>query len=452
MKRIIPRCLSLILAILHWAALSGQGVELRYQTQTNLAPLKGLEIEYNRNNTFEWRYLSLRKVMTGPNEFDWSYLESSLEKTGSQGRHQIIRPVLDLYSPQHYLPTYLTNRPGATHLIEIPQTFFGYPKGGIVPVYSHADTRAAITNFITAFAAKYDGDPRIGFIEVGLLGTWGEWWNINMSTWPQTIVPPDLANEVLGLYQSQFKQTKILARWPDKEFGNYSFGYHDDWFAFWKKPDTFYNRLTNSNPSAISRWKTEPIGARLHPEFSNYERGPLYTQEETSIERFVQLIQRQHVSWIRLPYPDSLKNIQKYRPPYYSALTNLIIAAQKTGYELHCQRAGWALKGSTLHASVTITNTGVAPFYYPWKIEIGLIQDEKLTKAWPTSWNITRVIPSEGAVKYDITINDFPISLADGKLVLRIVNPLPNGFPLRFANETQDKDLNGWLTLGKVTD
>lgn len=449
MTHIIPRYLILLLVTLS-LGISGQGSELKYQTQTNAAPLKGLQIDYEKDNTFTWRYLSLRNVMTGPNEFDWSSFETSLERTSAKGSHQIIRPVLDLYSSQHQLPLYLTNHPGATYLIENSQTFFGYPKGGIVPVYSNANMRAAITNFITAFAAKYDGDPRIGFIEVGLLGTWGEWWNINMSRWPQTLVPPELAREVLDLYQSQFKQTKILARWPDKEFGHYSFGYHDDWFASWKRPDTFYKRLTNSGPTAVSRWETEPVGARLHPEFCDYDRGPLYTKEEISAERFVQLIQRQHVSWIRLPYPDSLKIIQQLRPPYYAALTNLIIAAQKTGYELYCPRTDWHMSGKSLNLSVTLTNTGVAPFYYPWKMELGLVQRGKLQKTWSTSWDIRRVIPGEGSVKYDITIDDFPLPPKDGKLALRIVNPLPNGFPLRFANKTQDADLDGWLTLGEI--
>ena len=33
---------------------------------------------------------------------------------------------------------------------------------------------------------------------------------------------------------------------------------------------------------------------------------------------------------------------------------------------------------------------------------------------------------------------------------MRLVNPLPNGKPLRFANAEQDRDLPGWLTLGTI--
>jgi len=36
------------------------------------------------------------------------------------------------------------------------------------------------------------------------------------------------------------------------------------------------------------------------------------------------------------------------------------------------------------------------------------------------------------------------------RLALRVPNPLPKGRPLRFANTSQDADLDGWLTLGEV--
>jgi hypothetical protein len=35
--------------------------------------------------------------------------------------------------------------------------------------------------------------------------------------------------------------------------------------------------------------------------------------------------------------------------------------------------------------------------------------------------------------------------------VLHVINPLAGGIPLRFANATQDADLDGWLTLGTFT-
>jgi hypothetical protein len=36
------------------------------------------------------------------------------------------------------------------------------------------------------------------------------------------------------------------------------------------------------------------------------------------------------------------------------------------------------------------------------------------------------------------------------ELLLRVQNPLTNVVPFRFANDTQDTDVSGWLTLGQV--
>jgi len=101
---------------------------------------------------------------------------------------------------------------------------------------------------------------------------------------------------------------------------------------------------------------------------------------------------------------------------------------------------------------VTVTNTAVAPFYYPWQVEVGLWHDQKLQKTWPVDWDITRIIPGDGAITYTATLDEFPRRLKNARLLLHVVNPLKSGFPLRFDNTTQDQDFEGWLTLGNIED
>lgn len=43
------------------------------------------------------------------------------------------------------------------------------------PDYEDKNLRRSIKSLVAALGKKYDGDPRIGFITAGLLGTWGEW-------------------------------------------------------------------------------------------------------------------------------------------------------------------------------------------------------------------------------------------------------------------------------------
>lgn len=420
------------------------GASLQYTPQTNTVPLKGLERCAQGKTSITWEYLYLRHVMTGPNEFNWEHLESRLNRASATGKQMIIRPVMDVWSTYPVLPGYLTNISGATFKVDDKGYYIGYPKGGIVPVYTNSETRSAITSFIRAFGERYDGDPRLGFVEVGLIGTWGEWWNINVRSWPETSVPVELKREVLKSYQTYFKKTKVLMRWPDKDLAEIDFGYHDDWFAFWKTPDSLHKKQTTAGLETLFRWQSNPIGARLHPDFDTPERVEQLPPQLVTQDYLLRLIQRDHISWVRTR--DDRRNTP------LNLLLDLEDLAPKMGYELYVSEANWKreTRPQQLHLSVTVTNTAVAPFYYPWQVEVGLWHDEKLQQTWPVDWNITRIIPGEGAITYTATLDNFPRRLKNARLLLHVVNPLKSGSPLRFANTTQDQDFNGWLTLGNI--
>jgi hypothetical protein len=92
----------------------------------------------------------------------------------------------------------------------------------------------------------------------------------------------------------------------------------------------------------------------------------------------------------------------------------------------------------------------VAPFYYDWPIELGLLNSSNtLVSAWKTDWKLSRIVPNETPTRWSFQAD--LTTLAPGRyfLVLRVVNPLPSGLPLRFANQSQDQHLPGWLTLGE---
>jgi hypothetical protein len=99
--------------------------------------------------------------------------------------------------------------------------------------------------------------------------------------------------------------------------------------------------------------------------------------------------------------------------------------------------------------AVTITNMGVAPFYYDWPVELAAATTHgRLLKTWRTPWQITGILPGEPAKEQSWQLSDLPDD--PFVLLLRVVNPLPNGKPLRFANVTQDETLAGWLTLTTI--
>jgi hypothetical protein len=59
-------------------------------------------------------------------------------------------------------------------------------------------------------------------------------------------------------------------------------------------------------------------------------------------------------------------------------------------------------------------------------------------------------VPGEPAAVWRFQTDVRGLSAGACHLLIRVPNPLPNGSPLRFANQTQNQHRPGWLTLGKI--
>ena len=122
-------------------------------------------------HSVEFRYLPLRALMTGENEFDWSPVEDALSQ--SQARHcqSTLRVFLEYPGEPIAIPQFLID--GGLKVKR-----WKSDDGQIhTPDYEDEKLRAALRQFITAYGERYDGDPRIAWLTVGMLGLWGEWHN-----------------------------------------------------------------------------------------------------------------------------------------------------------------------------------------------------------------------------------------------------------------------------------
>lgn len=380
---------------------------------------------------FRWDLL-----MKGMDDFDWSLLDKDLTRVSSHGRHALVRIYADYPNQPIRLPQFLLDAGIRRHQFLSNREYNSDVKWNWSPDYEDPLLRSALTNFITAFGAKYDGDPRIGFIEAGLVGTWGEWfvWGGNKE-WQPSLEAQQL---VMDAYEHAFKRTKVLLRWPTEHSLPRKFGYHDDWFG--SRLGNYRNEYQKLGITAPEQWKKHVMGGRVHP---NFDRclwtingcGPLETE-------FLKLIEEGHYTYLNLR--TRLTDLTQ------EDLQRALKWTQRLGYELHAQSV--TLKSdhilATLEVSVTLTNTGVAPFYYPWPVELAAAQDGNIIASAETDWNLTRVIPGQAAKPFNYTIRQTGFPSGDYQLLMRVANPLTNGVPLRFANQTQDQTVPGWLTLG----
>jgi hypothetical protein len=131
-----------------------------------------------------------------------------------------------------------------------------------------------------------------------------------------------------------------------------------------------------------------------------------------------------------------------------------LAGSARLGYELYVSNAvvvDASVSGS-LRVDLQVRNTGVAPFYYDWPVQLGALNSSNtLIKTWSTTAKLSSLLPATTNTSWTWSQAGHGLEAGQYTLVLRVQNPLTNGVPFRFANDTQDTAVPGWLTLGQVT-
>jgi hypothetical protein len=192
---------------------------------------------------------------------------------------------------------------------------------------------------------------------------------------------------------------------------------------------------------AINKWRTEPIGGRIHPLL----QGCVWDESSCAPEGqdFESCVQASHASWLmdsavfRQDFPEGNRE-------------RALAAARSLGYEFHVPAAELEVGADAVKVRVSVRNLGVAPFYYDWPAELGIMDSQdNLAGTWKTDWKLTSIMPGEPAAVWEAMLRP-EVGQGIYTFLLRVVNPLPGGKPLRFANVEQDQDKDGWLTLGSL--
>jgi hypothetical protein len=417
-------------------------------------PLKGFVPYAGQGREFphslEFSYLPLRDLMTGPNSFDWEPLERFLNDVAGRGCQAIFRVWLEYPGKPTGIPRFLLDAGLKTHTYTNTNTQPLPPALITTPDYEDPRLRAALTNFIAALGRRYDGDPRLGYITAGLLGTWGEWHtHPRNELWASKAVQ----QEVMAAYDAAFDRTPVLLRYPagtnDPAYApstGYDLGFHDDSFGWATLPTGrrgdewfFMTRLAASGPAGLNKWRSQPIGGEIRPELWSC----LWTDAGCAPrgQDFARCVAETHSTWLM----DSSTS-RRLTPSEHARAE---AAARSLGYELSVVTAALSdASGGVRLLSVTLRNRGVAPFYADWAVEIGhLAGDGRLRRTWPTAWRLREVVPGEGDYEFQVQLPADEWTGSPSLLALRVVNPLPNGRPFRFANVAQDQHAAGWLTL-----
>ena len=435
-------------------AIAEERIKLDYAPSPIANPLKGLVPYASDNNVhfphaMEFSYIAFADLVKDYDTFDWRKMEVLLDDIAGRGHQAVLRIHLEYPGKNDLIPKFLIEDGLKVHKYLNTNTHPFPPSKVETPDYEDKNLRRALTNFIAAFGKKYDGDARIGFITAGLLGTWGEW-----HTYPRSelFASKTVQSDVMDAYQTAFKITPILLRYPagDNTWGKSPnalrpFGYHDDSFA-WATLDTgkkedgwfFMPAMKQAGQAALEKWKTHPIGGEIRPE----AWGKVFDAQpgDKNIQDFNKCVDETHASWLM----DSGMFVKQASPERKQRAE---LSVRRMGYEFYVPTCEVSRSGSRLSVKLELQNRGIAPFYYDWKAEYGLISAGKVVRTFKSAGKLVGLLPGDKPREWKDEIDLTGVPQGSYTLAVRVPNTLSKGLPIRFANSTQDRDVDGWLSL-----
>jgi hypothetical protein len=311
-------------------------------------------------DSLEFYYMGLDQFMFGDPEkvgdeiaFDWSRMEMALDESASRKKHAVLRVYLHYPGETLRVPQYLIDAG-----IEF-RAYTAFGKSGISPYYGDATLLKALEQFIREFGDKYDGDHRIGFIQMGLLGFWGEW-----HTMQYTFIPQATKEKVVQWFDEAFNTTQIQTRYPLRSALAAGFGFHDDSYAA-----NTLDRKANGGirqdwyfwPSmlAISGenfYRTGAMGGETRERvFKSSYPGGTYSHQD-----FNECTRVTHATYIGHHAAFSNGGFVG------EELKNALMAHAKMGYNFKVSQVAVARSSASglVDIDVTLVQVGVAPFFY----------------------------------------------------------------------------------------
>ena len=244
------------------------------------------------------------------------------------------------------------------------------------PVWDDSIYIWAAKEFAKALAEKYDGDPRIEYIDVRTFGEWGEWHTSHMLG---SVMPADsVLKDMLDYYASVFKKTQLVL--PSNGFGDvYTHALdlgitkRDDGFiGIPGRPDTLL-RAYNANLPTIAE---NIAGYRTMLTYDDLIPGG---SQKWTAKRWVDAITTAHLTYYVLDQDndcgyyfykdnkalaDSMSKVIGYNFTVTRAELLTIAGADNAASTAENSADTAAGNVATNTLNITIKNTGVAPCFF----------------------------------------------------------------------------------------
>ncbi len=384
--------------------------------------------------------ISWRELEPERGVFDWEGIEEKylFDYWESKGVKFVLRMVLDL------------PRKGPAHM-DIPDWLYEMTDGrgtwyntseignGFSPDYNNPTFIAEHRRMVAALAERYNDDPRVGLIQLGSLGHWGEW-----HTWPEgsgVFPKSSVSDQYVMHYVENFTNKMIGIRRPFAIVKEHNLGLFNDSFGDVRATEEWigwFKQGRLSEPPMPDFWKHAYSGGEFR------SGNALLHLNDERIAEVLQLARDSHTSWMG---PCSPANVPIDAP----AQVHLDAFLKTIGYRFvirSVEHAGTVVKGETLAIDMVWQNSGVAPFYLPWPLSLALVdQAGQIVNVYQTDVDIRQLLPGRTALQVGLPIEP---QLEEGtySLAVAILDPDTNepGIDLAITGRRAD----GWYILNEI--
>ena len=387
----------------------------------------------NLTNDFDFElvaaYVSWKELEPTKYVFDWESFESkfNFSKWREEGKKMMIMFYMDWSKkPKIHtdIPSWLYDEIDGTYY-----TNSGDAYGGFSPNYKNAILISEHTRVIKAFADRYNNDDFVWLFKMGSVGHWGEMHTTFLTHGEAGSLP---TVEYTSLYESAYNTyltNKLISVRQVRRVGiDNGMGLHCDAFGHVSESNYWLNGIANGyqdwrtksyHPAMPSAWEAAPTGGEC------YSSPPTWFGTE-SYETTLAQIQAGKCSWFRIP-PQGAFAQGSIEDINFKTMLNQL------GYRLYIKSITYPeFINTSADIQMTWSNTGLAPFYYDWKIELSLSSDGIIVYSKTVDVDIRTWIPGT----YDISTSITP-QIAPGQydIQVSIINPKTLQPAIYLANE-----------------
>jgi len=305
--------------------------------------------------------------------------------------------------------------------------------------YSSGAFKKRVMRLIARLGEAWDHDPRIAYIEMGILGDWGEqhhpWFASSGSD--RDSLSASFERAIGEAFASAFEHKLIMNRYP-QNFRDFTFGIHWDVFGSFEGRGRGNSSSSMSSdlraPRLAERWKIAPMGGEIDPTFlgePDWSEASQQNMVRKHADRLIGLAKGLH--W------NHLAVLERVDPADAELWEGASRVERALGYRFVIESAAYdsaVEAGRPFRLELAIRNEGSSPFYYEWPLELSLLDPETRAPVWKARYEnvgIPTWLPGERVLLgLDVAV---PEGFASGRYILAAAVLDPAGMlpSLRFA-------------------